>query len=257
MSLLISIICKANRCAAFGIPAIVRRVMYFSLGYAAVGIAAPVMLAFTGDAGILGDSHVDGASHLHFPSLADDSDFDTYATIFINVGWFLTSHMFFGVTTCSDEYSSTSPTTVFDYSMIIWALCLLLPLLSYVRRGLLPVFWRRFGLTKRGSGYRGLALLNGLFICAFATKELVSYNSLEVDGVAHFVLALAPSQQLQFSNNRTAALLDYFFMTLTMVVFVLRHVGCSGVMLAFGVLLCPPVALPLFLFKMSASQKLE
>jgi len=119
------------------------------------------------------------------------------------------------------------------------------------------VFWRRFGLVKPGSGYLGLALMNALFVCAFATKELVLYNPLEVDGSTNFVLGLEPLQQLQFSNNRTAAFLDYLFMTLTMAVFVLRHLGWSGVMLALGVLLCPPVALPLFLSKMSASQKLK
>jgi hypothetical protein len=73
----------------------------------------------------------------------------------------------------------------------------------------------------------------------------------------NFVLGLAPSQQLQYSNNRIAALLDCLFMTSTMAAFVLRHLGWSGVMLALGVLLCPPVALPLFLSKMSASQKLK
>jgi hypothetical protein len=259
MSLLISIISKANRSTAFGVPAIVRRVVYFSLGYAAVGIAAPIMLAFTGDAGILDGPHVDDddASHSSSPSPVDDSDFDTYTTIFVNFGWLLVSHMFFGITTCSDEYSLTASTTVFDYSVIVWACCLLLPLLIYFRRALLPVFWRRFGLVKPGSGYLGLALMNALFVCAFATKELVLYNPLEVDGSTNFVLGLEPLQQLQFSNNRTAAFLDYLFMTLTMAVFVLRHLGWSGVMLAFGVLLCPPVALPLFLSKMSASQKLK
>jgi hypothetical protein len=79
----------------------------------------------------------------------------------------------------------------------------------------------------------------------------------EADSSTNFVLGLEPLQQLQFSNNRTAALLDYLFMTLTMAVFVLRQLGWSGVVLAFGVLLCPPVALPLFLSKMSVSQKLK
>jgi hypothetical protein len=222
-----------------------------------VGIAAPIMLAFTGDAGILDDSHVDDASHSSSPSPVDDADFDTYTTIFVNFGWFLVSHMFFGITTCSDEYSLTGTTTVFDYAVIVWAFCLLLPLVIYCRRALLPVFWRRFGFMKPGSGYLGLAFMNGFFVFAFATKELVSYNLLEVDSGTNFVFGLAPSQQMQFSNNRIAAFLDYLFMTLTMAVFVLRHLGWSGVMLAFGVLLCPPVVLPLFLSKMSASQKLE
>jgi hypothetical protein len=257
MSLLISIISKANRSAAFGIPAIVFRVVYFSLGYAAVGIAAPVMLAFTGDAGIFDDWHVDDASHASSPSPIDDSDFDTYTTIFVNFGWLACSFMFFGITKCSNEYSLTASATVFDYSVIVWAFCLLLPLLFYFKRALLPVFWCRFGLIKPGSGYLGLALMNGFFVCAFAVKELVSYNPLEVDGATNFVLGLAPSQQLQYSNNRIAALLDYLFMTSTMAVFVLRQLGWSGIMLAVGVLLCPPVALPLFLSKISASQKLK
>jgi hypothetical protein len=257
MSLLISIISKANRYTAFGIPAIVRRVAFFSLGYAAVGIAAPVTLAFTGDAGILDGSRVDGASHSSLPPSVDDSDFDTYTTMFVNFGWWTASYMFFGTTTCGDEYLLTASTTVFDYSVIVWACCLLLPLLFYRRRALLPVFWRRFGCVKPGSGYLGLALMNAFFVCAFATKELVSYNALDADGSANFVLGLEPLQQLQFSNNLTAALLDNLFMTLTMAVFVLRHLGCSGAMLALGVLLCPPVALPLFLSKMSASQKLK
>jgi hypothetical protein len=251
MSLLISIICKANRSTAFGIPAIARRVVFFSLGYAAVGMAAPIMFAFTGDAGIVDEPHTDDAAPV------DDSDFDTYSTVFVNVGWFLVSHMIFGITTCSDEYSLTASTTVFDYLVVVWAFCLLLPLLLYFKRALLPVFWPRFGFMKPGSGYLGLALMNGLFVCAFATKELVSYNPLAVDGGANFVSGLAPSQQLQFSNNHTAAFLDYVFMTLTMSVFVLRHVGWPGVMLALGVLLCPPVALPLFLSRMSAARKLK
>lgn len=251
MSLLISIICKANRSTALGIPAIVCRVVFFLLGYAAVGIAAPIMLAFTGDAGIVDEPHDDS------PSPVDDSDFDTYSTIFVNFGWFLASHMIFGITTCSDEYSLTGATTVFDYFVVVWAFCLLLPLLLYSKRALLPVFWRRFGFMKPGRGYFGLALMNGLFVCAFATKELVSYNPLAADGSANFVSALAPSQQLQFSNNRTAAFLDYVFMTLTMSVFVLRHVGWPGITLALGVLLCPPVVLPLFLSRMSASHKLK
>jgi hypothetical protein len=254
MSLLISIICKANRSTTFGIPAIVRRVVFFSLGYAAVGMAAPILLVFTGDAGILDDPRV----HSPSSSPVDDSDFDTYSTIFVSFGWFLASHMIFGITTCSDEYSLTQATTVFDYSVIVWASCLLLPLLFYVKRAMLPVFWRRFGFMKPGSGYLGLALMNGLFVCAFAIKELVSYNPRAVDGGgANFVSTLAPWQQLQFSNNRTAAFLDYVFMTLTMSVFVLRHVGWPGITLAFGVLLCPPVALPLFLSRMSASHKLK
>ena len=135
--------------------------------------------------------------------------------------------------------------------------------------GLLPVAAIAF-LSQEGSSARVLAplrlretrqwlprpaLMNAFFVCAFATKELVPYNALQAD--PSFILGLEPLQQLQFSNNRTAALLDNLFMTLTMAVFVLRHLGWSGVMLAFGVLLCPPVALPLFLSKMSASQKLK
>ena len=254
MSLLISIICKANRSPALGMPPIVRRVLFFSIGYAAVGIAAPVLLAFTGDASILDYSHVDDGAHLYSASFFDDSDFDTYATLFINVGWFLTSNMVFGITTCSAEYTLPAVTTLFDNSVMIWAICLLLPLFLYnKRRALFPVFWSRFGFTNPGSGYRGLALLNGIFVCAFAVKELLSYNALDFDSGSAFISALSPSQQSQIVNNRYAAYLDYLFMTVTMAVFVLRHVGWSGFVLAFSVLLCPPVALPLFLSKMSAS----
>jgi hypothetical protein len=249
MSLLISIICKANRFTAFGMPAIVRRVVFFSLGYAAVGIAAPVMLAFTGDAGILDHSNVDNEVHSDSPTIFDDSDFDTYTTLFINVGWLLISHMFFGTTTCTDEYKLPATTTLFDYSIMIWASCLLLPLLMYNSRALLPVFWRRLGLRKTGGGYLGLAVLNFLSVCAFAAKELLSYNALEVHSPFR---QLSHSQQSQVSNNRIAALLDYVFMTLTMAVFVFRLVGWSG---AVGVLVCPPVALPLCLSKMSASER--
>jgi hypothetical protein len=102
-------------------------------------------------------------------------------------------HIFFGTTTCGDQYLLTASTTVFDYSVIVWACCMLLPLIFYRRRALLPVFWRRFGCLKPGSGYLGLALMNAFFVCAFATKELVPYNALQAD--PSFILGLEPLQQ--------------------------------------------------------------
>ncbi len=190
MSLLISIISKANRSTAFGIPAIVRRVAFFSLGYAAVGIAAPLTLAFTGDAGILDGSHVDGASHSSPPPPVDDSDFDTYTTMFVNFGWW--THIFW-------HNDMRRPVLAYCINHRVRLLC--------HRMGLLHVAAIAF-LSQEGSSARVLAplrlletrqwlprpaLMNAFFVCAFATKELVPYNALQAD--PSFILGLEPLQQ--------------------------------------------------------------
>ena len=65
-------------------------------------MAAPIQLAFSGDVGLF--LPWDGSKdELHAPDPIDDSDFDTWSMLYLNVLWWLLSY--FPRTTCAEEYA--------------------------------------------------------------------------------------------------------------------------------------------------------
>jgi hypothetical protein len=173
----------------------------------------------------------------------DDADFDTYSLLFINLIWLAMS--FFPQTSCMEEYAIPSVSTTFDYGTIVWAGLAILPLLFYPWRFLLPPFWKAIGYAGPGSGYRGLALLNGTLVVAFAVLEIVAgWRDNDV-----FVAGLLPAQQLQYHYNFLGAIADYVFFAVTSAVVVHRNDPRPEAWLTLLVLCLPPVGFPLFLAK--------
>eukprot|EP00466_Bigelowiella_natans_P015519 jgi/Bigna1/67509/fgenesh1_pg.4_\ len=245
MALFVSLLAYSNRRG----QALLRRVLHFSVGYLAVGIAIPVQFMTTGDSDLFAPwskndeyHHTDGVA-----TVMDDADFDTYTTLFVNFGWFVLSHTSL-MTTCEQEYKyPPGPnSTVFDWGTIVWAGFAMLPLILYKYRGQLPPFWINFGFTDPGTGYTGLAILNGIFVAAFFAESLLTGQP----DRSSFFASLTSNQTEQYHYNFLGASLDYIFAAVTFAVLVYRQDKQKRMWLCMLTLMLPPVGFPLFLSKL-------
>ena len=207
--------------------------------YIAVGMAAPILFAFTGDRGFY------DVGRSQAPT--GDADFDTWTLLFINALWFGLSH--FPATTCAEEYGP-APTN-FDVGVMSWAAISMLPLLLYPWRAAAPRIWSRFGCSYSGSAYRGLACLSGILVAQFLVREAM----LGFAANTAFVSSLTPALRNQYDMNYLGAFVDFLAFAATMAVFVYRNARRRNLRLGLVVFLCMPVGWCLFLAQQSEAEK--
>lgn len=159
----------------------------------------------------------------------DDSDYLTYCQLFVNLGWCFLAFLGPRLTIVAEEYADKDfvapPTTLssratwFDFGCIVWAGSVMIPLLVYKWRSVLPRIWRN---TQPGRNYRKLALANLFLVVAFFGFE--GFTEILEGGSPPTIMLdeLSEHQQHQYWWYKQAAICDYVFTAATTAIMVYR-----------------------------------